>query len=187
VATVNGENLSVIWRYTGYCTAKKESAIEFSVDADSNIPFRELKCFAYDLQRDPQKCHKIRPFLRGPDGNSKKIAVPLLEPLESQQPFDVLLTCEFPGCMKFGVDYYASSLSLKQHQVQQHTVRLIFVGDQPNWVRVYACNVTDRTILLKDLQPLQESGGIAEYADVEENVNARSARIYAFQRDRLVG
>jgi len=184
VATVDGEDLTMIWRYTGYCKAKKESAVEFSIDADNNIPFEELECFAYDLQNDPKKEHKIRPILLGADGNSKKIAVPLLEPLETRQPFSVLLTCELPGCLKSGVDYYTSTLSLAQHQVPQYVVRLIFLGDRPKWLRVYTCNFGE-TSLLKDLQPLRQADGIFEYVDVKEKVNAQSARIYVFQRDRV--
>ena len=182
VAIVEGENLTMTWQYSGYCRAKSETVIEFSIDTDANIPFDQLECFAYDLRNDAQKQHKIRPLLIGSDGISKKLAVPFREPLNVQEPFHVLLTCKLPGCMKAGVDYYTSTLSLAQRKVQHYTVRLIFVGVRPNWLRVYSCDSAGRASLLKDLQPLREADGATEYVDVEENVDARSARIYVFQR-----
>ena len=71
------------------CRAEQETAMEFSIDAECNIPFDLLDCGAYDLACDPDKAHAIRPILIGPDGISKKIAVPFLEPLTPQQPFCV--------------------------------------------------------------------------------------------------
>src|ERR1041384_1452893 len=100
IARIEGEDLNVTWRYSGYCRTALTTMIEFSVDADSNVPFAELACFGYDLQQDPQKAHPIRPILIGADGISKKIGVPFLQPLKAEQPFDVLLQCKLPGCMK---------------------------------------------------------------------------------------
>src|SRR2546428_179559 len=76
-------------------------------------------------------------ILGGSDGISKKIAVPFLKPLMAQEPFSVLLKCELPGCMKAGLEYYTSTLSFGQDQVQRCTVRLLFVGVHPAWMRVY--------------------------------------------------
>lgn len=185
VATVNGEDLTMTWQYTGYCHAKRETAIEFSIDTDTNIPFEELECFAYDLQNDPRKQHKIRAILLSADGISKKIAVPLLKPLKEQQPFSVLLNCKLPGCMKSGVDYYTSTMSLEQHHLQRYVVRLIFIGARPNWLRVYSCDGAGRASLLKDLRPICNAEETTEYIDVEENVDAQTARIYIFQRNLL--
>ncbi len=103
-AVIDGENLKIAWGCLGYCRADRETSIEFSIDSDNNIPFDELECFAYDLQHDPKRRHRIQPILTGPDGISRKIAVPFLAPLKSGDPFNVLLTCEQPGCMKAGVD-----------------------------------------------------------------------------------
>src|SRR5207244_4209444 len=86
-AKIEGENLTIAWTYTGYCDADQETAMEFSVDTDNNVPFDTLKCFAYDLRRDPDRKHKIRPILVGSDGISKKIAVPFLKPIMAQEPF----------------------------------------------------------------------------------------------------
>ena len=49
LATIDREDLTINWHYTGYCAAVQETAIEFSIDADIHIPFEELECFAYDL------------------------------------------------------------------------------------------------------------------------------------------
>lgn len=181
-ATINGEDLTISWSCTGYCRADRETAMEFSIDSDNNVPFDELDCSAYDLLNDPRKRHRIRPLLVGPDGISKKIAVPFLAPLETGQPFDILLTCELPGCVKAGVEYYTATLSFDQDLVQVYTVRLVFLRDCPNWVRVYESTPPGTLKLLKDLRPIRTTAELAEYADAEQNVSAKSVRIYVFSR-----
>lgn len=183
-ARISGEDLRLIWRYAGYCAAKQESAIEFSIDSETNIPFETLNCFAYDLGRDPGRKHKIRPMLLGADGLSKKIAVPFLAPLGAEEAFCVLLLADLPGCMKAGVDYYTSTLSLAQEAVRQSTVRLVFVGKPPAWVRVYECGAWGRPKLLRDLRPVRQEKDLCEYLDSAKDVAGRSARIYLFSRDR---
>jgi hypothetical protein len=157
VATIKSADLGIRWRYRGYCRAPNESAIEFSIDTDNHIPFDRLDCFAYDLQNDPNRKHRIRPALIGADGLSKKIAVPLLERLSMQEPFNVLLICTLPGCMKSGVEYYTSTLSVAQERIQKSTVRLIFLGDRPQWLRLYECGASGATNLVKDLRPSRET------------------------------
>jgi hypothetical protein len=43
VALIDGQDLTVTWRYAGYCRAKQETAIEFSIDTDNNIPFYRMR------------------------------------------------------------------------------------------------------------------------------------------------
>lgn len=179
-ARIEGEDLKMIWEYAGYCRADRESAIEFSVDADSNIPFNALDCFAYDLARDPDKSHKIRPVLVGADGISKKIAVPFLEPLTAQQPFAVQLNCHLPGFLKPGFGYHTVTLSFDQELVRRLTVRLVFARERPYWVRVYECSASGRATLLKELRPSRETGESTEYEDIAEQVPGQSVRIYVF-------
>jgi len=181
-ARIDGEDLRVVWRYTGYCEAERESSIEFSIDAESSVPFDRLECFAYDLRRDPNRQHRIRPILIGPDGISKKIAVPFLEPLTAHQSFSVIVECFLPGCMKAQIGYYTSTLSFAQARVRRSTVRLIFVGEQPDWVRVYECAVSAAVRLLKDLRPLGQNQEFIEFLDAAEDIDAQSTRIYVFQR-----
>src|SRR5260221_5612551 len=182
VAIIEGADLKITWKYDGYCRADQETALDFSVDADNNIPYSGLECFAHDLLRDPGRNHKIRPVLIGTDGISKKIAVPFLEPLSAQQPFSVLLKCELPGCMKAGLDYYTSTLSFEQDHVRRCTVRLLFAGERPDWVRLYECGGSGRTKLLKDLPPVRENQGLTEYLDIADEMEAQSARIYVLSR-----
>jgi hypothetical protein len=182
VARIEGEDLTMTWTYAGYCRAERETAIEFSVDSDNNVPFDKLKCQAYDLRRDPGMRHQIRPILIGPDGISKKLAVPFLEPLMAQEPFSVLLKCHLPGCMKAGLEYYTSTLSLGQEQVRHSVVRLLFVRQYPEWVRVYECDKFGATTLLKDLRPARENMELSEYVDAAEGLAAQSARVYLFWR-----
>ena len=160
--------------------------LEFSIDTDSNIPFDKLESCAYDLERDPGRKHQIRPMLIGPDGISKKIAVPFLEPLTAQQPYSALLKCALPGCMKAGLEYYTSTLSFGQDQVRRCTVRLLIFGTRPGWVRVYECAASGKTRLLKDLPPVTESLEFSEYVDVAEHLEAQSARVYVFWRAAAV-
>jgi hypothetical protein len=172
----------VTWHCTGYCSAEREAAIEFSIDADATVPFGELTCFAYDLRRDPRKHHPIRPILVGPDGISKKVAVPLLAPLGSQEAFEVLLTYELPGCLQVGMDYYTTTLSFAQERVPRFESHLAFLNGRPAWVRVYERRVDGPIRLVKDLAPVRKLGTSAEYVDAERDVPAASARIYVFNR-----
>jgi hypothetical protein len=182
VATIKGEDLVVEWRYRGYCRAPHESAIEFSIDTDNHIPYDRLPCYAYDLQHDPERKHRIRPVLLSSDGLSKKLAVPLLERLSPREPFHVLFVCKLPGCMKSGVEYYTSTASVAQDRIQKSTVHLVFVGDRPQWVRIYQCGVSAAIKLLKDMRPSHETEQSIEYTDSEIDVPAQSAQIYLFYR-----
>jgi hypothetical protein len=101
-AQIDGEDLSFFWQYTGYCQAERETAIQFSIDAESAVPFEQLNCLAHDLSHDPGGKHPIRPILMGADGISKKIAVPFLEPLNAQQSFNVALECRITQLLRQG-------------------------------------------------------------------------------------
>jgi hypothetical protein len=126
--------------------------------------------------------HRIRPVLIGADGLSKKIAVPLLERLSVRDTFSVLLVCMLPGCMKSGVEYYTSTISVAQERIRKSTVRHVFLGDRPQWLRVYECGTSGATKLLKDLRPSRETAQLIEYTDLAFDVPAQSARIYMFCR-----
>jgi hypothetical protein len=181
-AEIEGEHLTITWQYAGYCRAAREGALEFSIDTDNNIPFDSLGCRAYDLRHDPDRQHPIRPVLVGPDGISKKIAVPFLEPLAVEEPFNVLLSCDLPGCMKDGFEYYTSTLSFAQQRVPHVTTHIIFHGSRPQWLRAYDCDGKGNIHLLKDMRPARETSDLTEYQDVAHDVPARSARLYVFQR-----
>jgi hypothetical protein len=182
IVTIDGADLEMAWRYAGYCRASRETAMEFSVDSGNSIPFSRLDCFAYDLKRDPDKRHKIQPLLIGPDGISKKIAVPFLEPLLAQEPFDIMLRCRLPATYKPGIGYYTSTLSFDQKKVGRCTVHLTFLRQQPDWVRVYECDSSGRPRLLRDLRPVREDQEFSEYLDVGKDMQAQSIRIYVFRR-----
>jgi len=182
MATIKGHDAILVWRYAGFCRATREVAVEFSVDTDNYVPFDRLDCQAYDLRHDPQRLHPIRPVLLGADGLSKKLSVPFLEPIAKDEPFSVILTCRFPGCMKSGVDYYTSTVSVDQSQIQTSTVRLVFRDNRPVWVRVYECGSDGDAKLVRDLRPVREKKQFTEYLDIAENRPAQSARIYVFDR-----
>jgi hypothetical protein len=184
-ARIEGEDLKIEWIYSGYCRAKHESVMEFSIEAERTVPFDRLECVAYDLGHDPSMAHKIRPLLIGTDGVSKKISVPFLEPLSRKQPFRVMLKCTLPGCIQPGFGYYVATLSFAQDRVRRSTIRLIFSGSAPVWVRVYECAPSRTPTLLKTLAALREEHGEYEYMDVVEGADGQSARVYAFWRDSI--
>jgi hypothetical protein len=185
-ARIEGEDLKITWTYSGYCRADQASMFDFSIDSGTGTSFQEMDCVAYDLARDPNMVHEIRPILIGPEGISKKISVPLLEPLKADEPFGVLLKCTLPRCITAGIGYYTSTLSFSQDRVKRCTVRLIFVGEVPGWMRVYDCSHSRAPVLLKSLTPLHQGPGICEYFDVAEDVPGQSARVYMFWRDDIV-
>jgi hypothetical protein len=181
-ATIHGESLAIRWLCTGYCRAEHESTIEFSIDSDNVVPFAELNCFAYDLRNDPSKKHRIRPVLIGPDGMSKKIAIPFLAPLDTHDQFQIELSCELPGCMKAGLDYYTASVSFAQDRVPRYTVTLTFEEQLPEWVRIYESDPASTSRLLRDLPPKTADRERAVYKDVAEDLPAQTARVYIFKR-----
>jgi len=185
-AEIDGEDLTMTWEVSGYCQTASESAIEFSVDADSNIPFADLDCVGYDLRHDPGRRHPIRPILLGPDGISKKVSVPFLGPLSSKDPFHAVLTCKLPGCMKAGEDYCAVTLSFDQDRIARFTMRLTFAHGRPDWVRAYECDANGEVTLLKTLQAHKKGGIAVEYVDTGTDVSASTARVYMFSRPSRV-
>ena len=182
VAVIDGDNLSVFWKCSGYCIAGRETALECSIDADTNIPFDQLECYAFDLRRDPRRQHRIHPILVGADGISKKIAIPFLAPLAAREPFSVILRYALPGSMKPGADYYTATLSFEQETIPQYSARLRFLRGHPRWVRLYECRADGDPKLLKDLRPQQAEAGVREYLDNARDVPARTARVYVFER-----
>jgi hypothetical protein len=180
-AVIHGEDLTITWKCLGYCRGGRETSIEFSVDSDNNIPFHELRCSAYDLQHDPKRRHPVRPILVGPDGISKKVAVPFLAPVGAGQLFNVLFTCELPGCMKAGVEYYTASLSFEHDDALQYAVRLLFLGTHPQWLRVYETG-PGLPKSVKQLRPARVNDDAVEYEDALKRLAAKSIRIYVFER-----
>jgi hypothetical protein len=185
IVTIDGGDLDMVWRYAGYCRARGETAMEFSVDSENSIAFSKLDCFAYDLERDPEKKHKIEPLLVGADGISKKIAVPFLEPLTAHEAFDIMLHCRMPGTYRPGVCYYTSTLSFDQNKIGRCTVHLTFLKQKPDWVRVYDCAPSAPPRLLKTLRPTGGDQSSVTYRDVANNIDAQSVRIYLFRRKEL--
>lgn len=179
---IEGTDMEIEWRYTGYCKAESASAMEFSIDSEAATSLEDLNCVAYDLSRDPKKEHPIRPLLIGTGGLSKKISVSFLEPLAANQPFGMSLKCTLPRCLTTGFGYYTSTLSFAQKSVPQHVVKLIFVGTPPEWVRVYENSTDGVATLVKNLRPSRNDGDTREYEDIATDRAGQSARVYAFWR-----
>jgi hypothetical protein len=183
---IRGDQMDIVWRYSGFCKAHRETTIEFSIDSETTTSFTELGCVGFDLKRDPDMAHEIHPILVGPTGISKKIAVPFLEPLTSDEPFSIMLKFTLPRCLTAGSGYYTSTLSFTQDFILRSTVLLIFEGAPPSWVRVYEGKSQGGEMeLIKTLAPTSKSPGLTEYTDVAENRKGRSARVYRFWRDAL--
>jgi hypothetical protein len=185
MAQLEGEDLKITWKYSGYCRTGRASAFDFSIDSAAKTPFKDLDCVAYDLGHDPNMAHAIRPLLVGPEGISKKITVPLLEPIQANQAFAVLLKCTLPRCITAGTGYYTSTLSFDQPQIQKCTVRLQFIGAPPSWMRVYECSKPGQPVLLKSLTPSRQDRDFYEYIDVVQDAPGQSMRVYMFWRDSV--
>jgi hypothetical protein len=184
-ARIEGEDLEITWRYSGYCKAGSESAIEFTINSENSTAFGKLNCTAYDLGNDPEMSHGIQPLLVGPEGLSKRISVPFLKPLAANHPFEMMLRCTLPRCIKAGFSYYASVLSFAQDRVSSCEARLIFVGPAPDWLRVYESTLHKSAALVKSLAPSRQEPGLCEYVDLAENRPGQSARVYTFWRDSV--
>lgn len=96
------------------------------------------------------------------------------------------LACALPGCMNPGLEYYTASLSFQQDRVQRYRVDLIFEEECPQWLRVYECAPSGALRLLRDLAPLSVGADRTVYRDLAEDVPARAARIYFFNRDHVI-
>jgi hypothetical protein len=179
--TVRDRDLRVTVHYQGY-SSKQETKFDFSLDSDCIVPFADLDCVAFDLVLDPDRKHPITPILAGPDGISKKLAVPFLAPIGQQRPFDLVVSYSIRGCLAYGIDYYAATSSFAQDCIPKSSVRLAFVGSAPEWVRVYEVNGSGNVSLLKAISAARRDNGVTDYVDVSENRSARSARVYLFCR-----
>jgi hypothetical protein len=84
------------------------------------------------------------------------------------------------------VEYYTATMSFDQDKVRRFTTRLLFRNGRPRWLRVYDCNDSGTVRLQRDLRPLREGHDFSEYLDAGQNVAARCARIYVFQRAQSV-
>jgi hypothetical protein len=144
-----------------------------------------MECVAFDLGEDPEMTHKIRPLLVGSDGISKKIAVPLLTTKKAEEPFSILLKCRLPRCVSAGDGYYTSTLSFAQDRVRRCTVRLIFIGTAPSWMRVYVGTPKRAPELVRTLPPSRQEPNTCEYLDIVEDCPGQSARVYKFWRDSI--
>jgi hypothetical protein len=111
--------------------------------------------------------------------------VPFLAPLKTNQSFSLLLKCILPRCIKPGFGYYTSTLSFAQGRVPRCVVHLVFVGKAPSWMRVYESTLKGPPTLLKTLPPVREEPNLSEYADIAEDRQGQSARVYMFWRDTL--
>jgi hypothetical protein len=96
-----------------------------------------------------------------------------------------MLKCTLPRSTKAGFGYYTSTLSFAQDRIRRCTVRVVFVGQAPSWVRVYECSVPGQPALLKTLTPSRQEHGEHEYLDIIDNAKGQSARVYAFWRDEI--
>jgi hypothetical protein len=129
--------------------------------------------------------HPIRPLLVGSDGISKRLSVPFLETLTTHQPFTIMLKCTLPQAVKRGLSYYTLRLAFAQDRIPRATVKLLFSGTRPSWLRVYECVLHKEPRLVKTLAPLRAERGEYQYLDVVEGADGQSARVYAFWRDSI--
>ena len=176
---VDKRNLSVTFKYEGCCISEKgEGDFFFNIGGDSACQFKDLNCVGYDLKEDPEQKYPIVPMLVSEDGLCKKVKLPLKKRLNQYDDCSVLFHYEWPYCMKYGKDYYASSLSFKNKKIKEYTVILKFKEIKPDWVRVYS----EEGEILKDLTCEQCKENEYIYVDKVSHPSANSKLIYQFYR-----
>jgi hypothetical protein len=73
-------------------------------------------------------------------------------------------------------------MPVAQERIRTCTLRLIFMGDRPEWLRVYEFGTSGATKLLKAMGPSHATLQLNEYLDIATGVPAQSARVYLFRR-----
>ena len=184
-AIISGKDIVISWRCSGYCRAPHEEALEFSIDADSELPFADLVCLAYDVGHDPNQTQRIRPVLVGLDAMSKKISVPFLRPLSMNERFSVLVTWTVPNCMARGVDYYTATFSFDQESVPDCTTELVFLGNRPKWLEIWRSEAGGGSSKVETLRPATIANERTEYRHTIRNSPASVAWIYLFERPAM--
>ena len=58
-AIIEGEDMEITWRDSGYCKSDRATSIDFSIDSDDGTVFEDLNCIAFDLVRDPDMVRPI--------------------------------------------------------------------------------------------------------------------------------
>lgn len=176
---IKDKDMSVLWTYKGVCVAKEgESYFHFNIGGESPCSFEELNCYGFDLNRDPNRTEPIIPILKSADGLCKKVVLPFKKRLKQFDTFSIEFSYTWPNCMKYGKDFYISSLSFQNKNIKKYVVILEFVDIKPDWVRVYLENGR----LLKTLSLTEYKNGSFVYKDIVENPSACSNLIYQFHR-----
>ena len=178
---VVNNDLILSFEYSGYCK-NEENGFVFSLDSDVYCPFEKLVCYGFDLLNDPCKTHKIRPILLEPDGLTKKIKLPFINPIFQGDRFHVRLYCELPRCIEFGKDYVVASLSFKDRAgIKNFSVKLEFNKNHPKWVRLYDAT-SGKPRLIKDLKPKCLKADSVYYEDNYKNIEGEKHLVYFFER-----
>lgn len=176
---IDKRDMLVTFKYEGCCISEKgEGNFFFNIGGDSACQFTDLKCMGYDLKEDPERKSPITPMLVSEDGLCKKVKLPLRRRLAQYDAFSVLFHYKWPYCIKYGKDYYASSLSFRNKKIKEYIVILKFKEIKPDWLRVYSENGE----ILKDLICERCEKNEYIYVDIVEQPSANSRLIYQFYR-----
>jgi hypothetical protein len=182
---IEGKDMEITWKYSGYCKAEREAAFEFSIDSEDSTAFAEMNCIAFDLGHDPEMKHEIRPLLVGTDGISKKISVPFLAAIKTNESFGVLLKCRLPRCVSAGSGYYTIDPLLRAgprsalHGQSDFRWRRAALGSGLREQRQASGRARENA------GASRQEPGLFEYLDVVEGRPGQSARVYMFWRDSV--
>lgn len=181
---VEKRTLYVTFRYSGKCISKSGAdGMTYVICGDNRVPLSELQCRGYDLKKDPEKRYPIIPILRSSDGLCKKIKIPFQTRLQYKEEYFVEMTYIWPNCMRYGEDNIDSSLSFKKTHLKDYVVRIEFIENQPDWVRVYRMNKKRKEMIYeKTLQVDKTDNNRYIYIDYVDAPNAQSVRVYKFFR-----
>ena len=181
---IEREKAEFIYTYEGTCTATRgEECIVFNIGAEEYIPFKELKCYAYDLVNDKKKSHMIKPELVGDDGLTKKVKIKFIKKLKQYDHFKIEFVFVFPHCVKFGRDYvtFTTSYSKRIHRLNNI---LIFKKSHPTMVELHKVS-NDIIKYEKTIFPQNQQKNIHDvvYKDFYEECPGKQVFVYFFDRD----
>ncbi len=179
---MDGMDLTATFIYKGKCISKTGSeGMVFSISGYSIVPLKDLKCIGFDLAHDPRKRFPIQPILKSSDGLCKKILIPFPRRLKNRDSFYIEMSYTWPNSLRHGVNHIDSSLSFSRKHLNEYIIRLIFVKNNPKWIRVFTPIKGLRSTKYEKTLPLTtNTGNKYSYIDIVDSPSAKSVRIYQF-------
>lgn len=116
------------------------SGFPFILAGDKNSEFSELHCYAFDLERDPERIKKIVPKPIKARGMYQRAEYPFERLLGRHEKFNLEIYYTWPECVNKGWDYIYVSPNAKNKSFTTFNVELRFWDNIPRKVYKYGVN-----------------------------------------------